>query len=207
VWTIGYGHTSRAGPPDVEPGTAISAQQAREILAGDLDAFSAGVRSSIRTSLNDNQFSALVSFAYNVGLGSFRGSSVLSAVNSGDLEAVPRRLALWVKAGGKTLPGLIKRRAAEAALFLEPDETEGSQVASTGEPVEPILVRGFQRAHINIAALCSAVGGVASSAARHLQNVLGAQISLVLEMAAVAIVVAAALWILYERRKEAQQGI
>jgi len=222
VWTIGYGHTSMAGSPEVACGLAISAEEARTILCRDLEVFSSRVRASIRTLLNDNQFSALVSFAFNVGLGNFRESSVLTAVNSGDFESVPRRLALWVKAGGKTLPGLIRRRAAEGALFIQPDESvaanmstqaqsaspplsEGSQMASSGQPVEPVLGKRFQQSHINIAAVVSGIGGLVSSAARHLTDLFGEYGSLWLEIGAVSVVVLAAVWIIYERQRKARE--
>lgn len=117
VWTIGYGHTAMAGPPQVRPGQVISRDEAAEILASDVAVFSSGVTKAVQAELCDAQFSALVSFAYNVGLGAFRQSGVLRAVNAGDFAAVPRCLSLWVKAGKQTLPGLVKRRAAEAAMF------------------------------------------------------------------------------------------
>jgi lysozyme len=117
VWTIGYGHTSLAGPPAVGPGLRITEAEGNAILARDVERFAAGVRAAVQVPLSDAQFAALVSFAFNVGLGAFRNSSVLKAVNAGDFAAVPERLALWVKAGGRTLPGLVKRRAAEGALF------------------------------------------------------------------------------------------
>jgi lysozyme len=118
VWTIGYGHTSMAGPPQVVAGLAISEAEGERILARDVDRFADGVRAALKRAVTDQQFSALVSFAYNVGLGNFRSSSVLKAVNAGDMGAVPRRLQLWNKAGGRVLPGLVRRRAAEAALFF-----------------------------------------------------------------------------------------
>lgn len=117
VWTIGYGHTSAAGEPVVKPGMVITKEEGTRILRRDVEMFAAGVRKAVKVRLNDNQFSALVSFAYNVGLGAFRTSSVLKAVNAKDFGRVPVRLNLWVKAGGKTLPGLVRRRAAEGALF------------------------------------------------------------------------------------------
>lgn len=92
VWTIGYGHTSEAGPPQVAAGMELSETAATEILTRDAEAFAAGVRKDLKRDLSPAQFSALVSFAYNVGLGNFRRSSVLRAVNAGDMAAVPRRL-------------------------------------------------------------------------------------------------------------------
>ena len=117
VWTIGYGHTSMAGEPRVTSRTVISRNEATIILARDINTFAEGVVKALKVKVNDNQFSALVSFAYNVGLGNFQKSSVLATVNAQDFVAVGHRLSLWNKAGGKVLPGLVKRRAAEAELF------------------------------------------------------------------------------------------
>ena len=135
VWTIGYGHTSQAGPPVVAPGMLMSEPTAEKVLRADVEAFARGVAGELRRNISEARFSALVSFAYNVGLGGFRSSSVLRAVNAGDFDAVPRRLGLWVKGGGKPLPGLVKRRAAEAALFMGGEA--GSSRAETGVP-EPL---------------------------------------------------------------------
>lgn len=123
VLTIGYGHTSRAGAPPVTRGMKIGEAEAAVILRRDVESFAKGVAKLLTIPLNDNQFSALVSFAYNVGLGAFAKSSVLKAVNSQDFAAVPGRLKLWTKGGGKVLPGLVKRRAAEAQLFATPVST------------------------------------------------------------------------------------
>jgi lysozyme len=137
VWTIGYGHTSMAGAPDVRAGLRISEADAHEILARDVDAFARGVRNLVKVELSDQQFSALVSFAYNVGLAGFKRSSVLAAVNNRDFDAVPRRLNLWAKAGGRVLPGLVRRRAAEGALFMSENMAPSKQVVTpvTSKPV------------------------------------------------------------------------
>ena len=125
-WTIGYGHTSSAGPPRVRPGMRISRRKAEEILRRDVEKFAVGVERTIGAKalarLNDNQFGALVSFTYNVGLGNFRRSSVLKRVKSGKLDDVPGRLMLWTKARGKRLKGLVRRRRAEGRLFMTPPE-------------------------------------------------------------------------------------
>jgi lysozyme len=126
VWTIGYGHTSAAGDPRVMPGQKITKDQADQILKRDVYEFARGVANTVKVPLSDNQFSALVSFAYNVGLGALKKSSVLKAVNAGQFNKVPGALSLWVKADGQTLPGLVKRRAAEAALFMK-DSPEGAE--------------------------------------------------------------------------------
>ena len=121
VWTVGYGHTAMAGKPAVTAGLTITRAEADVILRRDVEMFADAVAALVKVPLTDNQFSALVSFAFNVGPGNFAKSSVLAVVNRKDFDAVPRRLALWVKAGGRTLPGLIRRRAAEAQMFLDHD--------------------------------------------------------------------------------------
>ncbi len=118
VWTVGYGHTSAVGAPEVAPQMRLSEAEANEVLQRDVDNVARRVSALVKVPLTDAQFSALVSFTYNVGAGAFAGSSVLMVINSGDFARVPERLALWNKGGGRVLPGLVKRRAAEAAMFL-----------------------------------------------------------------------------------------
>lgn len=118
VWTIGYGHTTQAGPPRVAAGMEITEAEARDVLARDVARFARAVERALTRELSPQQFSALVSFAFNVGEGAFARSSVLAAVNEGNFAAVPERLNRWVKADGRTLRGLVRRRAAEGELFL-----------------------------------------------------------------------------------------
>lgn len=135
-WTIGFGHTALAGPPSVKRGDSMTKARAEAVLAVDVGKFAQGVARYIKKPINDNQFSALVSFAYNVGLGNFAKSSVLTAVNGGAFSQVPSRLQLWVKAAGRTLPGLVKRRAAEGALFTQavgPSLAGAAPLVSYGE--------------------------------------------------------------------------
>lgn len=119
-WTIGYGHTSAAGPPEVKPGMKMSEAEAQAVLARDAEVFARAVRRALTREVSPEQFSALVSFAFNVGEGAFRRSSVLKAVNEGRFDDVPERLMLWVKADGRRLEGLARRRRAEARLFATP---------------------------------------------------------------------------------------
>lgn len=115
-WTIGYGHTG-----DVKPGMRLKSQhQAEVVLNYDLERFEEAV-AKLAPRANANQFSALVSFAFNLGDANLRHSSLLARLNAGDPEGAAREFAKWVWAtveGRKVvLPGLVKRRAAEAALF------------------------------------------------------------------------------------------
>lgn len=118
VWTIGYGHTSAAGDPQVYAGQRITEAEAEAILRKDLRYFEDGVRDVVKVPINSDQFSALVSFAFNLGVGALGGSTLLRKLNAGDYQGAADELPRWVKAGGQTLPGLVKRRNAERALFL-----------------------------------------------------------------------------------------
>ena len=213
VWTIGYGHTSMAGPPRVSRGMKITRKEAASILARDVAGFAEGVASHVRVPLSDSQFSALVSFAYNVGLENFRKSSVLRAVNDGDCCAVPRRLSLWVKAGGKILPGLINRRAAEGALFMQGTSPAASAEVKNArlprrEPVEPVQGRAMHRSSINLAAILSAVTGVVSSLAAGVSDLAGIVDGRTMAIATALVMVSAAIWIIRERRlKSSEEGI
>lgn len=116
-WTIGVGHTSAAGPPKVTRGMLISLGNSRRILARDLKKFEDGVDAAVTTVLTQNQFDAIVSFAFNVGLGNFRKSTLLKKINREDFEGAAVEFAKWNKAAGKVMQGLTNRRAAEAAVF------------------------------------------------------------------------------------------
>ncbi|MCZ2328882.1 lysozyme [Bartonella sp. F02] len=119
VWTIGYGHTTKAGNPVVKEGMKITASQADGILRRDLAQFEHTVEREVFYSLTDEQFAALVSFCYNVGIEAFCNSTLLKKLNKGDYEAVPAELQKWTRAGGKRLQGLVHRRAAEAGLWAK----------------------------------------------------------------------------------------
>lgn len=206
IWTIGYGHTSAAGPPQVKAGMTISKSEAQALLKTDIEIFCNGVAASLRVPLNDNQFSALVSFAYNIGLAAFRESSVLRAVNAGQFKTVPGLMALWVKAGGKVIPDLLARRAAEAALFCETGDAAHEQKTNSRDlgRVEAIA-KNLASPRTISAAMISAIGGMASSAARHLEILIGQHLSLMLEITAVAAVLGCAAWIILENRSRSRQ--
>ncbi len=113
VWTIGYGHTR-----GVKQGDKVTVDQARVLLAEDLAEFEAGVNLLVTSEINQAQFDALVSFAFNLGLGNLKNSTLLRRVNSGDHVAAAREFSRWTKAAGKELRGLVARRQAEAWLYL-----------------------------------------------------------------------------------------
>jgi len=113
ILTIGFGHTG----DDVYLRSTITQERADELLAQDVHRIASAVEQYVAFPLNDNQFSALVSFTYNVGPGNFLHSGVLKHVNEGNFDLAMHSLLQWNKAGGKVLAGLTKRREEEKALF------------------------------------------------------------------------------------------
>lgn len=112
VWTIGWGHTGR----DVRPGMRITKERADELLLEDISEAALSVQSLVRVPLSDNQFSALVSFVYNIGHGHFKNSTLLRKLNSGlDCTA---EFGRWIRDEGVIQPGLVTRRAREKDLFI-----------------------------------------------------------------------------------------
>lgn len=120
VLTIGYGHTSAAGAPEVTRGMKITQAGADTILRQDLAKFERYVTDAVKVPLNQNEFDALVSWTFNLGPGNLRSSTLLRKLNAGDRAGAADEFLKWTKAGGKTLPGLVKRREAERALFRAP---------------------------------------------------------------------------------------
>lgn len=118
VKTIGFGHTGN----DVKDGMEITMTEATRLLIKDLSRFEAAVSELVKVDLKPNQRDALISFAFNVGIGSFKGSTLLKKLNKGDYDSVPKELMKWVKASNEdgekvTVPGLVNRRSQEAALW------------------------------------------------------------------------------------------
>ena len=112
VPTIGYGHTA-----GVAMGQTITQQQADDYLRRDVRQFERAVARLVSVPLTQGQFDALVSFAFNLGEGALAQSTLLRLLNAGDYAGAAAQFDRWNKAGGRVLPGLVRRRAAERALF------------------------------------------------------------------------------------------
>ncbi len=123
IWTIGYGTTRIDGKP-VRPGMTCTREQAEKWLRDDIARHLAEVESAInpKIHLTQNQVDAIASFVYNVGVTNFKNSTLCRLINENKLEAAAQQFIRWNKAGGKVLEGLTRRRNAEAALFMRPDE-------------------------------------------------------------------------------------
>ena len=167
VWTIGWGHTGN----DVHAGQTITHKQAEALLEADLAEHEDFIANVVDVPLNEDQRAALVSFAFNVGNGALGSSTLLAKLNYGDCEGAAKEFGRWVNGtinGVKvTLPGLVKRRRAEADLFLssnvslsmpkmevsELDDGSSALAMFSGAPI-PLsllgghknLVRGLQQA-------------------------------------------------------------
>ncbi len=113
IWTIAWGHTQ-----GVQKGDTVTEARAEDLLREDLVKFEHGVERLLFEDVNDNQFSALVCFAFNVGLENRRVSTLLKKLNLGDSKGAAEQFLRWNKAAGKVLPGLVTRREAEKTLFL-----------------------------------------------------------------------------------------
>lgn len=112
ILTIGYGSTG-----GIKPGQKITPEQAEAMLVDDLDEAAEAVRQLVTVPLTQGQFDALCSFVFNLGAGRLRDSTLLRLLNQGKYGEAAAQFRFWVMAGGKPLPGLVKRRAAERALF------------------------------------------------------------------------------------------
>jgi lysozyme len=117
VWTVGYGHTG----PAILAGMTISEADAEALLRADLADAVACVNRAVTGTITQNQFDAMVDFCFNAGRGNFSQSTLLRKVNLGDFAGAAMQFGLWVHAGGVVVPGLVRRRKAEAALFLAAD--------------------------------------------------------------------------------------
>ena len=118
VPTIGYGSTVYPNGRAVTlKDKAITENEAHQILLATVKKYEDAVNRYVQVKLTQNQFDALVDFAYNAGIGNLQKSTLLKRVNAGDFIGAKREFGKWIYGGGKPLKGLINRRAAEADLF------------------------------------------------------------------------------------------
>ena len=119
VPTIGYGSTRDTdGKPITLQHPPITEAQARALLAATLVTYEDAVNRYVKVPLNQNQFDALVDFAYNAGAKNLLTSTLLKKLNAGDYAGASKEFGKWVYGGTKKLNGLVKRREAERQLFI-----------------------------------------------------------------------------------------
>ena len=119
IWTIGFGFTK-----SVKEGDIWSQSHAEEMLDIELEEYEEYVTDLVDVPLNENQFSSLVAWCYNLGPTNLVQSTLLSKLNAGLYEDVPHEIKRWNKANGEVLEGLVRRREAEALLFEGKDWSE-----------------------------------------------------------------------------------
>lgn len=142
IWTIGYGITESAlrmmGLDRSDVPGPITEPQARRLLVqfvvGHVEPI---IEHAVRVPLTPGEFSALVSFVYNVGAGAFRSSTLLRLLNEGRHTEAGQQLLRWVYADGKRLRGLVSRRQAELALYLQASEEHLNASLARLEPLPP----------------------------------------------------------------------
>jgi lysozyme len=163
VWTIGYGHTSEAGPPKVFPDMAISRDAAEAILRRDIVEYEEGVEKLVQVEITQGQFDALVSFAYNVGVPQLERSTLLKRINAEEFDRVPAEFMKWTKGGGRELPGLVRRRRAEVKLWRGLSETGSvDHEQSRVPPDKPEATRKITQSREANGAVIAGAGGAAA---------------------------------------------
>ena len=140
VPTIGWGCTE-----GVKLGMVWTEAEAEAALRREIAKFENAVNTSVTVEINQNEFDAMVSLAYNIGAAGFKRSSVLRRLNKGDRTGAAKAFHMWNRGGGRILAGLVSRRAREAALFLKPvaapeEPFMPQAVAESKEPPKPATV-------------------------------------------------------------------
>ena len=121
VWTISWGLTG----PDIKKGTVWTPRKCTAEFNKRVEDFEAKVRAECTREPNENQLAAMVCLAFNIGIAAFKGSTVLRMHNAGKWAEAANAFSMWKKDNGVVLSGLVKRRAQEAALYIDPvDDTE-----------------------------------------------------------------------------------
>lgn len=174
ILTIGYGHTSAAGAPEVKEGMTITQEDANRILAADMVKFERDVDSLVKVELTQHQFDVLVDFCYNAGKGNLASSTLLKCVNAKQFDRIPTELQKWTRGGGKVLPGLVRRRNAESDWWTtgaKPVEEQEQRVT----PDVPEVKTMAQSKQGNTALATSALGvaGAAKTVTDHAQDFVG----------------------------------
>lgn len=113
-YTAGYGHTGS----DVNPGMTVTQAMADAWFDKDVEKFESGVSSLLKSPTSQNQFDAMVSLAYNIGLGNFKSSTLLKKHNAKCYQCAAGQFLAWNRAAGKVMNGLTRRRNAERAMYL-----------------------------------------------------------------------------------------
>ena len=161
VWTIGYGHTGQ----EVHEGLEWSKKKANAQLEFDVLRFERGVLDACKREPNENQLAAMVCLAFNIGLGAFRNSTVLKMHNAGKWAEAANAFSMWKKDNGQVMAGLVRRRAEEAALYIDPTEDTDLSTNVVPQADDPASSR------MSIASIATGASVAASAAQQTVANV------------------------------------
>jgi len=200
VWTLGYGFTH-----GINPGDVISVAEADARLDAELIPYEDAV-SSVGPA-TQNQFDAMVLLAWNIGITAFLNSSVAKAHRKADYQSAARAFGLWVKAGGKVINGLVRRRAEEAALYMTPEPHAGiEEMPQAVDAPKPLTSSSIITAGTATAAVSAlSVMSQAAQQIREIKDSLGDMLPAVIMITAVAGVFFGA-WVIWERVKQRRDG-
>lgn len=134
VWTIGYGWTHAVNGRPISKGVTITNAQAEELLITGLQSYVSGVNAVLTRDATQNQFDAMVSLCYNIGVSGFQSSTLVKYFNQGNISGASAQFLVWNKSGGRVVQGLVNRRIKERALF---DSASGSASGSNGDTTKP----------------------------------------------------------------------
>lgn len=198
VLTIGYGYTNKAGyGPGVKEGDTWTKTKAEAMLIEGLERFADKLRPMLTREATPNQFGAMVSLAYNIGLGAFSRSTCLKRFNAGDIDGAAEAMTWFNKAGGKVMRGLVRRREAEVALFLDGSSDEA--IAAVDEPRDsPMQSTTMQASAFQIASALG-TGGAAIGTLDGTSQVVA--------LVFAGVIALSALWIMRERLKKWADGV
>lgn len=203
VWTIGYGHTK-----GVFKGQKITKEECEDLLKDDLIEFADYVKAAVKVPLTQAQFDALVSFTYNLGSGNLKISSLLRKLNAFNYDGAAAEFANWNKAtvNGKltALPGLTRRRTAEAALFAM-DAPVGQDDVILPQTVSEQPVKPLTHSKTMAGAGIAGVGVTLTEVANQIQPVT--EVSPWLKQIFIVITVLGIALVAYARWKDHKDGI
>ena len=118
-WTIGYGNTYYQDGTPVKKGDVVTKSEGEALFRNVLQEFANDVNDMVKVDLNDCQFGAIVSLSYNIGVDAFKRSTLLRKLNTDPNDpSIANEFSRWVRAGGKTLNGLVKRRRKESEFYF-----------------------------------------------------------------------------------------
>lgn len=205
VWTIGWGHTD-----GVTSESTATIAECENFLRQDLEDCARVIKNNVKVPLTQSQFDSLASFVFNLGAGNFKSSTLLKKLNKGEYDAVPEQLLRWNKATVegklKELPGLTRRRAAEATLFtvdfaLPDDDDDAVMPQAVSQKATKPLAKSKTMAGAGIAGF----GTIAQELAGNLRSLTA--YSDTIETAFVVLSVLGIAIVAYSRIKDSKEGV